>query len=100
MGYLKSKLIKFMDDRSVSVENLLNIMEEQNVHICEKYKPCTFQQVFWEQQALASKLKSSCSMRWDPLVIHWCLYLRHLSSSAYELLNELGIISLPSQCTL
>ena len=30
----------------------------------------------------------------------WCLYLRHLSSSAYELLRDSGVVKLPSQRTL
>ena len=33
-------------------------------------------------------------------MIRWCLYLRHLSSSAYELISGSGVISLPSQRTL
>ena len=39
-------------------------------------------------------------MRWHPLIIKWCLYLRHLSGKVYELLHKTGAISLPSQCTL
>ena len=27
------------------------------------------------------------SMKWDSLIIHWFLYLRHLSGSAYEMLS-------------
>lgn len=30
----------------------------------------------------------------------WCIYLRHLSSSAYELLCTSGVLKLPSQRTL
>ena len=30
----------------------------------------------------------------------WCLYLRHLSSSAYEVLRNTGVLKLPSQRTL
>ena len=30
----------------------------------------------------------------------WCLYLRHLSSSAYEVLRNSGVLVLPSQRTL
>jgi len=33
-------------------------------------------------------------------MVRWCLYLRHLSSSAYESLRETGVIKLPSQRTL
>ena len=39
-------------------------------------------------------------MRWHPLVIKWCIYLRHLSGSAYELLRNAGYLKLPSQRTL
>ncbi len=30
----------------------------------------------------------------------WCIYIRHLSSSAYQLLRDSGILKLPSQRTL
>ena len=33
-------------------------------------------------------------------MIRWSLYLRHLSSGAYEALRESGVIKLPSQRTL
>ena len=36
-------------------------------------------------------------MRWHPLMIRWCIYLRHLSSSAYETLRSSDVIKLPSQ---
>ena len=39
-------------------------------------------------------------MRWHPLMVKWCLYLRHKSSSAYKLLRESGCLTLPSQRTL
>ena len=39
-------------------------------------------------------------MRWHPTIVKWCLYLRHQSSRAYELLRSSGCIQLPSQCTL
>ena len=37
----------------------------------------SFQCIFWEQQLQAAKQKDSCSMRWHPLMIRWCLYLQH-----------------------
>lgn len=39
-------------------------------------------------------------MKWEPAMIRWCLYLRHLSSSAYEVLRTSGVLKLPSQRTL
>ena len=60
----------------------------------------SFARVFWENQKRAATVHNSRSMRWDPLMIRWCLYLRHLSSSTYELLRESGVMKLPSQRTL
>ena len=70
----------------------------QDVHL--SHKEGTFQRLFWDQQQTASSLKNSKSMRWHPLIIKWCLYLRHLSSKGYELLRNSGCIKLPSQRTL
>ena len=39
-------------------------------------------------------------MRWHPLFIKWCIYLRHLSGSAYDFLRETGCVALPSKRTL
>ena len=39
-------------------------------------------------------------MKWHPLMIKWCIYLRYKSSGAYEMLRESGCIKLPSQRTL
>ena len=79
---------------------LKQIMEESSPLIAESYPPDSFARSFWESQQRASSLKDARSMRWDPLMIRWCLYLRHLSSSAYEMLRESGVIRLPSQRTL
>lgn len=39
-------------------------------------------------------------MRWHPLMIKWCLYIRHQSQKAYEVIRDSGVICLPSQRTL
>ena len=39
-------------------------------------------------------------MRWHPLFIRWCLYLKHVSCHAYDILRQTGCIKLPSQRTL
>ena len=57
-----------------------------------------FQRLFWQQQAEAAKKHNSQGMRWHPVMIHWCIYLRHQSQSAYEKMRQ--CISLPSQRTL
>ncbi len=44
--------------------------------------------------------KDRRQVRWHPLIIKWCLYLRHRSSGAYETLRNSGVLKLPSQRTL
>ena len=80
--------------------DLKQIMEENSPFIAESYPQESFARSFWESQQRASSLKDARSMRWDPLMIRWCLYLHHLSGSAYEMLRESGVIKLPSQRTL
>lgn len=64
------------------------------------YPENSFQHIFWEQQCKAASLKDSRAMRWHPLCIKWCLYLRHLSGKAYYMLRYSGCVQLPSQRTL
>ena len=80
--------------------DLKQIMEESSPFIAKSYPQDSFARNFWESQQRASSLKDARSMRWDPLMIRWCLYFRHLSSSAYEMLRESRVIRLPSQRTL
>ena len=37
----------------------------------------SFQYIFWQQQLEAASKKKAQNMRWHPLMIRWCLYLRH-----------------------
>ena len=60
----------------------------------------TFQTIFWEQQATAARLNNAKGMRWHPLMIKWCIYLRYHSQKAYGTLRESKCITLPSQRTL
>ncbi len=39
-------------------------------------------------------------MRWHPMMIKWCLNLKHLSTTAYHALRTSGFIKLPSERTL
>ena len=68
--------------------------------IYSEYPENSFQRLFWEQQVQASKYSNAKSMKWHPLFIKWCLYLRHVSGKSYELLRSSGYIKLPSQSTL
>ncbi len=64
---------------------------EDNGIVIENY----FAQLFPEQQVKAANLSS---MRWYPMMVRWCLYLRHLSGKGYDIVRK--TLSLPSQRTL
>ena len=66
------------------------IMEENKDHIEAKYPKNSFMYLFWKQkQEEALGKKDLRGMRWHPLMIRWCLYLRHLSNKAYKMLRDL-----------
>ena len=67
------------------------------VHLFHTLPSESFPSTFWKQHKLAATKKNLQGMRWDQLMVRWCLYLRHLSSGAYELLRSSGVLSLPSQ---
>ena len=102
---LKKKLTSATSEDGVNLSNTLHhdmkvLAKENTTTVFASHSEGTFQRLFWEQQQKASSLKNSHSMKWHPLFIKWCLYLRHLSGKSYELLRSSGCIKLPSQSTL
>eukprot|EP00731_Ephydatia_muelleri_P006390 Em0003g638a len=81
-------------------DDVCTIMKQQNDDIVRLYPEGSFQRLFWSQQLDAARVKNASSMKWHPLMIKWCLYLRYKSSGAYEALKESGCLKLPSQRTL
>ena len=78
--------------------DMFQMVKEQQSNI-DKLPEDSFQRIYWNQQLEAAK-KHRNGMRGHPLMIQWCLYLRHLSSKAYDTLRESGCIHLQSQRTL
>jgi hypothetical protein len=102
---MKQRLAASVDKHGVSVDeelcgDLRTIMEDEGKKALEREDCTLFQRVFWEQQALAASKKDTRGMRWHPLMIKWCVYLRAQSQSAYETLRQSRCINLPSQRTL
>ena len=102
---MKSRVRKLVASKGVKVDkkldnDLKHIMQNNLSEIAEKHPPNTFERIFWEQHAKSHMCKSKKSMRWHPAMIRWCLYLRHLSSKAYEVMRSSGVLHLPSQRTL
>ena len=78
----------------------LKIISDNKSYIESSMKNNAFLQLFWDEQMKATQCTTSSNIRWHPIIIRWCLYLRHKSSASYEALHESGILKLPSQRTL
>ena len=105
LARLKSRLQEVITHEGVQINESLHndlqqIARESESQVSTTAPADSFQRLFWEQQKKAASLNNSRSMRWHPLFIKWCLYLKHLSSKAYETIRDSGCISLPSQRTL
>ena len=81
-------------------KSLKSIMAENESSVHENFPPDSFGRIIWEEQKKAAAMSSSTGMRWHPLIIKWCIHLRHLSSGCYEALRKSGCLSLPLQRTL
>ena len=101
---LKLKLSKVCREQGVCVDDglhqdLTSIMKNNSQKVLKAFHPNSFGHIFWVQQLEATS-KDPRGMRWHPLMVRWCLYLRHQSQSAYETLRQSGCLVLPSQRTL
>ena len=104
LTHLQEKLSERIEIEGEQVDecvctDLKQIMEDSDQHINTQYPKDSFMYLFWTQQKEALAKKNMGGMRWHPLMIRWCLYLRHQSNKAYEVLRDAGL-SLPSQRTL
>ena len=101
---LKQLIEDSMDAHGVMLDDGLHNDFKEIVKECETQMegatPRSFKWVFWQQQMEASSKTDSRGMRWHPLMIKWCIYLRHQSQAAYETLRQSKCVSLPSQRTL
>ena len=78
---LKKKIASASDASGIIVgedthADLVAITSESS-NLFEDLPQDSFQRVFWQQQLEAASQKDAQRMRWHPLMIRWCLYLRH-----------------------
>ena len=109
---LKSEVNKLKRQLSKSIRQgvLLNEQESQDMTVLmndtegEVKKafadPNSFQRLLWEQQRKYNNLKDKRGMRWHPMILRWCIYLKGKSSSTYDSLRNSGFINLPNERTL
>ena len=55
----------------------LKVLTSESARFHEDLPADSFKRIFWEQQLEAASQKDARTMRWHPLMIRWCLYLRH-----------------------
>ena len=101
---LRVKIAQATSDSGVQLDeqmhtDMMTMVESSSSEVA-MYPEGSFQQIFWEEQKKAVQCKDPRQVRWHPLIIKWCLYLRHRSSGAYETLCNSGVLRLPSQRTL
>lgn len=91
LKFWMEKLDKVLEERGIcddSIdEDLHEIMMEENKGILEEFPKGSFAHLFWQKR---KDKNSKRGMRWDPLMVKWCLYLCHKSSGAYELIRNSG----------
>ena len=102
---LQEKLSAITERDGITLSDELHNDMKKMASACTKqvyssYPEGSFQRLFWDQQVKASEYSNPKSMKWHPLFVKWCLYLRHLSGKSYELLRKSGCVKLPSQSTL
>ena len=84
---LKQLIEDSVDVHGMTGDDCLHNDLKEMVKECETQMegvtPNSFKWVFWQQQMEAASKSDSRAMRWHPLMIRWCIYLRHQSQAAY-----------------
>lgn len=102
-AHLKTKIEQLQKCQTVHVDeplvaDLKAIMEEKINEIHKSHPPGSFLRLFWDQQLQAIKTTDHRQLRWHPMIVKWCLNLKHISSAAYNALRN--TLVLPSDRTL
>ena len=78
---LRRKIAAAADKANVVVDegihNDLVAITTDSATFLDDLPPDSFQRIFWQQQVEAAAQKDPRAMRWHPLMIRWCLHLRH-----------------------
>ena len=79
---LKRKIAALSEVVGISLDedshnDLKEIVKAESTRFLDDLPAGSIQKIFWQQQVEAASLKNARNMRWHPLMIRWCLYLRH-----------------------
>ena len=79
-------------------DDMVKLMEDMDSEIKNSYPDeCAYQRLFWEQQMKYNAKSDKRGMRWHPMFIKWCIFLKSKSSQTYDVLRNSGFINLPSE---
>ncbi|CAG2246973.1 unnamed protein product [Mytilus edulis] len=89
-----------MASKGVTLDLSQSLEIKDTMATCNAEMENSHQRLFWTEQMKCMNLQSTKGMRWHPMILRWCLYLRQKSSAAYDALRDSGFITLPSSRTL
>ena len=86
---LKERLQVKLETDAISLDpmshgDMKQILQTECQAFLESETITTFQRTFWQQQMDAAKQSDARGMRWHPLMIHFCIFLKHQSQSSYK----------------
>lgn len=96
---MTQKIAEKVETEGVTLDNtthqdMIGLMKSTEVsNFFENLPEDSFRQLFWSQQLKAASQKNACTMKWHPLMIRWCLSLRHRFSIKYSNFNGYSTIN-------
>ena len=98
IGRVKRQFQKDVANSGVTLNTCQSMEMKDAMAVCTDAN--SYQRRFWCEQFKSINVNSSKGMRWHPMILRWCLYLRQKSNTAYDALRDSGFITLPSTRTL
>ena len=80
---------------NIEIADMVNELENE---LKASFQKDSFQDIFFREQIKYNKLKDKRTMRWHPVIIRWCIYIKSKSGTAYEGMR--AFLALPSERTL
>ena len=80
---------------TIEIDDMVKEMKDE---LQSSFVKDSFQDIFFREQVKYNKLRDKRNMRWHPIIIRWCLYIKSKSAKAYEGIK--AFLALPSERTL
>ena len=80
--------------------SFVKIMQDNKNAALQNFQEGSIQHLLWQQQLEAATQIDSRQMRWHPILLRWCIALHAKSPSAYKMMKNSKILTLPCENTL